>query len=302
MNINKKLSYQVLNLRCNQILINQFNINNQFKIPIHLAIGHESIAVGLMNNISKNDKLVLSHRNIHYNICNLENLKIILDEFKLKNNGILNGKYGSMNLFNQKNNIVYSSSILGNNLSVAAGIALSSKYKKKNNFVFVVTGDGAIEEGAFYELLLLISSLELKMIIIVENNQWSLASNIQQRRKKIDLKNIAKSTKGKYFRFSSNNFIDYNIQLKKIKNDNKNLLKPIIIEVDLETLGGFNLTENNIQRYINYHSGKINKIDLPSKVILKNTNKDPLFYVKKFLNVDNFFIRNFYNTVAKKYL
>ena len=151
------LSKQALKLRCHQIIINELNNKNNFKIPIHLAIGHESVAVSVMNNIMKNDSIILSHRNIHYNIFNINNLKLFIDEFKLNKSGILKGKYGSMNLFNVNNNVVYSSSILGNNLSVAAGVALTSKYKKNNNYTFVVTGDGAIEEGSFYESLLLYS-------------------------------------------------------------------------------------------------------------------------------------------------
>ena len=38
----------------------------------------------------------------------------------------------------------------------------------------VVTGDGAMEEGAFYESLLMSKTSKVPMIIIVENNGWSM--------------------------------------------------------------------------------------------------------------------------------
>ncbi len=302
MKIINNLSNQILKLRCHQIIINELNNNNKFKIPIHLAIGHESIAVSIMNNLNSKDKIILSHRNIHYNLHKIKDLKLIIDEFKLNNKGILKGKYGSMNLFNPFNKVMYSSSILGNNLSVAAGIALSTKFKKDNGFIFVVTGDGAIEEGSFYESLLLISSLELNMIIIIENNQWSLASKINQRRKNIDLEKIANSVGGKYFKFSSNNYVEYYSKIKLLKNKYKNLYKPLLIEFDVETLGGYNVIENNDKRYINYHSGKINNIKLSSKIILKNNKNDPIYYAKKYLKKNNQFLLKYYNSISKKYL
>ena len=57
-----------------------------------------------------------------------------------------------MNLSNPEKNIIYSSSILGNNLAVGSGFALANKLKKQNSVVFIVTGDGAIEEGFFMKV------------------------------------------------------------------------------------------------------------------------------------------------------
>ena len=302
MNKITKLSKEVLLIRMQQIILNELNKMKIFKIPIHLAIGHEAIAVALMNNVSLNDNVILSHRNIHYNLHNIKYFKKIIDEFKLSNKGISNGKYGSMNLFNPNNNIIYTSSILGNNLSVAAGVALTSRLKNNDNYVFVVTGDGGIEEGSFYESLLLYASLNLRVIIIVENNNWSLASSVEQRREKILLKKIVESLNGKYYYFKGNNFIDYFNDLKKIKRVNINLKRPIIIEVELETLGGYFVKENNKKRYINYHSGAIREIDLLSNVILKNSKKDPLFYVSRFLHYSKKDFINKINFFSDKYL
>tara|TARA_B100000315_G_C14194078_1_gene414650 strand:- start:63 stop:578 length:516 start_codon:yes stop_codon:yes gene_type:complete len=166
----EKLAKEVISIRIKQLIINELNKKNRFKIPIHLALGHESIAVSVMSNLKTNDNIILSHRNIHYNLFCIKNFRKIVDEFALKKSGLAKGNYGSMNLFNTKKKIIYTSSILGNNFSVAAGSALSLNIENKNNYTFIITGDGAIEEGAFYEALLLISSLNLRVIIIVENN------------------------------------------------------------------------------------------------------------------------------------
>ena len=57
----------------------------------------------------------------------------------------------------------------------------------KDKVVFVVTGDGAIEEGSLWESLVFMKSNNLNVIIIIENNQWSLGTKIEERRCKIDL-------------------------------------------------------------------------------------------------------------------
>src|SRR3989344_9143191 len=146
-----EIAEQILRLRFNQMIINEKYKNKEFVIPIHLALGHEAIAVCVDTIMEDCDQFVLSHRNIHYNLAREKNLKCEIDEFLLKKEGLAKGQLGSMNLTNEKKGIMYASSILGNNLSVAAGLAFGKKVKKESGVVIVVTGDGAIEEGSFYE-------------------------------------------------------------------------------------------------------------------------------------------------------
>ena len=151
---NLKIIKKIIWIRIAQIIINERYKKGDFVIPIHLAMGHESIAVAVNSVIKEFDSLFLTHRNIHYNLARMDTLKEELDEYYLKKTGLAKGKLGSMNLSNPDKNIIYSSSILGNNLAVGSGYALANKLKNQNGVVFIVTGDGAIEEGAFYESLL----------------------------------------------------------------------------------------------------------------------------------------------------
>ena len=81
---NKKIAYDILRIRLGQIVINEEYKKGNFKIPIHLAFGHESIAVAISNIMENNDKLILSHRNIAYNLAREGSLKPIIDEYFLK--------------------------------------------------------------------------------------------------------------------------------------------------------------------------------------------------------------------------
>ena len=69
-------------------------------------------------------------------------MKPILDEYLLMENGLMKGKLGSMNLINPNYGIVYTSSILGNNFSVASGVSLSQKIRKYDGITIVLGGDG----------------------------------------------------------------------------------------------------------------------------------------------------------------
>src|SRR3989344_6120066 len=186
------IAKEVLRLRFSQMMVNEKYKAGLFKIPIHLAIGHEAIAVAVSSIMEKNDKLVCSHRNIHYNLARAGALKPILDEYLLKKEGLAGAKLGSMNLANASKNIVYTSSILGNNLPVAAGLALAEKVKG-GGVVMVETGDGAIEEGSFYESMLFMKSHALPVLVIVENNGWSLATEISERRAEVNLSKFAET-------------------------------------------------------------------------------------------------------------
>ena len=133
----KKIIEQVLQVRLSQMLINEEYKNGKFKIPIHLGFGHESISVAVSNIMKKNDELILSHRNASYNLARIKKLKPIIDEYLLKSSGLMNSKTGSMNLINPKLGIIYSSSILGNNFSVAVGVSMAQKISNKNNSVAI---------------------------------------------------------------------------------------------------------------------------------------------------------------------
>lgn len=272
-----KVLENLIFVRFCQLLINDKIKNKEFKIPIHLAFGHEAIATSVAMNFVENDNIILTHRNIHYNLAISNNFRSILNEFRLKNNGLAKGRLGSMNLCSPKDGIVYCSSILGNSLPVAAGVAHSTKQK---NTTFVVTGDGAMEEGSFYETIVFGNSIDLSMIIIVENNNWSMYTPIEQRRKKIDLEKFSKSLGVKYFLLETNDVFDYTKKIKKIKNFSIKNKKVCIVEVFLKTLGDWEIKEPDLRkRLINYHHGGAPKVSLKNSIIIKKNRWDPIYNV-----------------------
>ncbi len=189
----------VLRLRYWQHLLNEMLKQRQFNIPIHLAFGHEGAAVAMDRTMTPDDSLCLSHRNAAYNLARVKSLETVLQHYRLTPRSTSGALMGSMNLVVDGTSIAYASSILGNNLPVAAGIAMNRAFSKKAGVVFVITGDGAMEEGGFWETLIFSRSHELPLVVVVENNDYSMSSTIAQRRSDVDLAKVCAGVGFEYF-------------------------------------------------------------------------------------------------------
>lgn len=276
-------------LRLKQHIIHEYAKNKSIKIIPHFAFGYEALVAALSKIFKRNDSLCLSHRNILYNIAFEKNIQNIIDELNLKKSGLNLGRIGSMNLHNPKSNLIYTSSILGNNLSVALGVAINSKFlKKKDSTTYVVIGDGALEEGSFYETLLLAKRFSVNIHIIIENNNYSMSSEILQRRSAINLQQLSKSLGVDFLNLEGNNVNNYAKTLYFLKKKQ-----------------GPKVIEFKVKMFNNHHGvtpgwPSDNKIiDLNNGLIIKKDATDPAFLSLKYLKHKDL---EMLRTFKKKYL
>ncbi|MCB4421475.1 hypothetical protein FZZ91_01310 [Synechococcus sp. HB1133] len=272
--------HKIAKIRYWQLVLNEMLLDRKFKIPIHLAFGHESLSVALFSSLHINDKVCLTHRNASYNLCYCNELQDILESYYLSSSENEEQQMGSMNLALKYSPYIYSSSILGNNLSVAAGIAMNRQISKSDGVIFVLTGDGAIEEGSFWETLLFARSHNLKLVIMIENNDYSLGSTIDQRRSRIDLKSICSGLDVKYLSTDGANFSASKDTLDMARHFAEDQ-HPVCIEFSVSTLCR--------------HAGPTPgwdtdtmKISISDGLIIENTNRDPLFQIKELIGKEDF--------------
>ena len=273
--VSPAIAEQVLRMRLAQMLINERYKQGQFKIPIHMAMGHEAIAVAVGRAMTPDDCLVLPHRNLHYNLARASKFRPILDEFLLKDDGLAGARLGSMNLANPRNGILYSSSILGNALCVAAGVGLGLRVKQSPGIAIVVTGDGAIEEGAFVESLTFMRTYDVSALVVVENNGWSMSTTIAERRCDIHLDRLASAFDVDYHRLEGNDAYAYADTVRALRDDVAARHRPAIVEVALSTLGDWRADPDG--RYINYHAGPAPTVELAAWPLLRGNREDPVF-------------------------
>jgi TPP-dependent pyruvate/acetoin dehydrogenase alpha subunit len=270
---------RAIRIRCQQAALNDLYCQGYFKVPIHLAFGHEPVAVALALAVETGDQVVLSHRNLHYQLGFGASLSDVVREFLLQEDGLAGGRYGSMNLVNPNQGIVYTSSILGNNLSVAVGVALSQLVRKSTACSWVVTGDGALEEGAFAESLLLSRTVNAPLITIIEDNGWSLATSVKERRSPINLKDLVGAYGVHYLEANDKSVEACVAVLTEARSIALGQRTPVAVHVPLDTLGGRWVDDPNAsigRRFINYHAGPANGITLDGIEETVFESEDPL--------------------------
>lgn len=271
--------HRALRIRCQQAAINDLYNDGLFQVPIHLAFGHEPVAVGLALAMADGDQVVLSHRNLHYQLAVGASVSDIVREFLLQDEGLAGGRYGSMNLINPAKGIAYTSSILGNNLSVAVGVALAQVVRDQQPCTWVVTGDGALEEGSFAESLLLSSTIRIPLITVIEDNGWSLATSIEERRSHISIDLLAGAYGVRYLK-AKDKSIEACVEVMQAARDFAGLKRtPVVVHVPLDTLGGRWVDDPGSasgRRFINYHAGPAKEMTLTNIMKADYVSEDPL--------------------------
>jgi len=246
----KKIADLEASIRAAMISISTEKHDISSPYPIHLALGHERLSAACSIIACSADRFILTHRNIHFNLglTDAKKWDRIKDEAVGQRTGINNGAYGCMTM-RASERVSYTSSILGNNLSVGLGVASTLS---ADGICWIQIGDGAIEEGAFHEALILSNARDLKCIYLVENNNWSLGTSIAERRRPICLRSMAKSHKIDYFEITLDESIEGYAEI--LNNAKQTCSGPIIIEIHLRTEGG---KDSKGREYVSYHHGCI---------------------------------------------
>lgn len=153
----------------------------EMKCPVHLSIGQEASAVGVCANLEKEDVVFSNHRcHAHY-LAKGGSLDKMIAELYGRSTGSMGGWGGSMHLTDTKAGFLGSSSIVAGSIPLAVGAALALKMRKRNNVSVVFFGDGAAEEGVFYESMNFASIMNLPVVFVCENNMLAVDTMLDKR-------------------------------------------------------------------------------------------------------------------------
>jgi len=153
----------------------------KMRCPTHLSIGQEAIAVGVCANLTSQDQVLSTHRAHAHYLAKGGCLKSMMAEIYGKASGCSKGMGGSMHLIDTSVGFMGSTAIVGNTIPVAVGLALEKKLTRKKSIACVFFGDGATEEGAFYESVNFAIIHSLPILFICENNLYSVYSGLEVR-------------------------------------------------------------------------------------------------------------------------
>ena len=196
--------YRYKKIRRTEEKITEVYHTDKIKSPVHLSIGQESIAVGCSMASSKKEIIFSNYRGHAHFIAHGGDYKAFWSELYGKRNGLSSGKAGSMHLGDLNINFMFTSAIVASSIPNAVGYALAQKMKNFSNVVLCYHGDGAMDQGVFWESINFASLKQLPILFICENNEYAIYSHLKKRMYKSNIVERVRS---------------FGLEAKKIKND-----------------------------------------------------------------------------------
>jgi pyruvate dehydrogenase E1 component alpha subunit len=143
---------------------------------LHLIIGQEAVCVGAVASLKPEDYVVATYREHGHAYAKGVSARAILAELYGKKTGCVKGLGGSMHIFDKSKNFLGGYGIVGGHVPIGAGAAFASKYRGDGRVTVCFFGEGASTIGGFAEGLALAALWKLPIVLICENNQYSMGT------------------------------------------------------------------------------------------------------------------------------
>ncbi|HMC50896.1 MAG TPA: pyruvate dehydrogenase (acetyl-transferring) E1 component subunit alpha [Solirubrobacterales bacterium] len=154
---------------------------------LHLAIGEEATIVGTTSVMREEDYLIGTYRTHGHAIARGTDPKRVMAELFGRVDGTSGGRGGSMHIFDAERRFMGGYGIVGGNLPIAAGLALSSDFKGEDAVTVCMFGDGASNAGNFGETMNLAALWSLPILFLVENNLYGMGTAVERHSAQTDL-------------------------------------------------------------------------------------------------------------------
>ncbi|MCA1903887.1 MAG: pyruvate dehydrogenase (acetyl-transferring) E1 component subunit alpha [Cyanobacteria bacterium M5B4] len=148
---------------------------------VHLYNGQEAVSTGVIKALRRDDYVCSTYRDHVHALSAGVPAREIMAELFGKATGCSKGRGGSMHLFSAKHNFLGGFAFVAEGIPVASGAAFQSKYRREvmgdedaDQVTACFFGDGATNNGQFYETLNMAALWKLPMLFIVENNNWAI--------------------------------------------------------------------------------------------------------------------------------
>ncbi|WKE64204.1 pyruvate dehydrogenase (acetyl-transferring) E1 component subunit alpha [Gallaecimonas kandeliae] len=143
---------------------------------LHLYIGEEGVAVGMMQALAPDDAVVATYREHGHALARGLDIKAVMAEMFGKASGCSRGRGGSMHIFDGPRRFFGGNAIVAGALPMAVGLALADKLKGLSRVTCCFFGEGAAAEGEFHESLNLAQLWQLPLLLVCENNGYAMGT------------------------------------------------------------------------------------------------------------------------------
>ena len=145
----------------------------------HLYIGQEAIAVGAAA-VTKADWWIAAYREHGHALAKGMSAREVMAELFGKATGCSGGLGGSMHLYSAEHRFLGGYGIVGAHVPMANGVAWASRFRGDDSVCVCFFGEGAANQGAFFEALALAQLYKLPAIFICENNGYAMGTPLHR--------------------------------------------------------------------------------------------------------------------------
>lgn len=144
----------------------------------HLEVGEEATAVGTLLNIKKEDYLIATHRGHGQELLKGTDVRKMMAEMIGKKTGVCGGRVGSMHVTDASVNNLGAQGIIGASFPISVGVGLAlNLLEDKDKILISFFGDGASNQGNFYESLNMASLWQVPVFFVCVNNQYGMGTS-----------------------------------------------------------------------------------------------------------------------------
>jgi pyruvate dehydrogenase E1 component alpha subunit len=149
---------------------------------VHLYNGQEAVATGVIQAMRPGEDFVSSTYRDHVHALSAGvPAREVMAELFGKATGCSKGRGGSMHMFSAEHGLLGGYAFVAEGIPVAAGAAFQSKYRREvlgdenaDQVTACFFGDGAANNGQFFETLNMAALWKLPILFVVENNKWAI--------------------------------------------------------------------------------------------------------------------------------
>lgn len=194
----------MLKIRLTEQKIAEIYPSDKIQSPIHLCVGQEAVSAGVAQALEREDHIYGSYRGHGIYLARGGGLKELFAELYGKETGYAKGKGGSMHAAAPEVGLMGCTAIVASQIPVATGDALASQMQGCPRVVVAFFGDGAVDEGVFFESINFAVLKKLPILYVCENNHYAIHSKVADRHKQTELFRIGEGLGLKGYRFDGN--------------------------------------------------------------------------------------------------
>jgi TPP-dependent pyruvate/acetoin dehydrogenase alpha subunit len=184
---------QMWQIRCFEEQAIRLYGEGYYRGSTHPYIGQEATAVGVCAALHPSDPVLATYRGHGVAIARGSDPQRMMAEILGKATGLCKGKGGSMHLSDSAAGFLGSNAVVAAHIPMAGGVALAQMLRSSGAVTVCLFGEGASCEGIFYETCNMATLWKLPLILVVENNEFAIATPVHEA---ISVPNIADRAKG----------------------------------------------------------------------------------------------------------